>query len=85
MDYVSAPLERLPSLLHILFTVSNLRYTAQSTEDERITKIKHMRGTRTAGISQMERVTAAQEKNDKCETKLSSEPTAGSHYTKHLS
>ena len=50
MDSVSAPLERLPSLLHILFTVSNLRYTAKSMEDERITKIKHMHGTITAGI-----------------------------------
>jgi len=33
----------------------------------------------------MERVTAEQEKNDKCRTKLSSEPTEGFHNTKHLS
>jgi hypothetical protein len=46
MNSVSTHLVRLPSTLHIMFTIN----TANGTEDERITEIKHMRGTRTAGI-----------------------------------
>jgi hypothetical protein len=82
MDSVCAPLERFPSLHHIFFTISNLSYTANSKEDERIAKITHTRGTRTTGIRQMERVIAEQEKNDKCRAKLSSGPTEGFHNTK---